>query len=257
MANPEFGYQGLARASDGSGEYGALSFLVTQMLNRLNTCTLVRVIAVTNNGGVSPVGFVDVQPLVNQLDGNGNAVPHGQLFQLPYFRLQGGTDAVILDPKVGDIGMAAFASRDLSAVKASKQQANPGSWRTHDMADGLYFGGMLNGAPVQYVQFTEGGINVVSPAKVEVRAPTVAVKASGAATVECVTSTVTASGSASVTAPSISLGAAGQSLKAFVTSIFQALFNSHTHHENGVGAETNPPTQQMNASHMTTTVKGG
>lgn len=178
MANPEFGYQGLARASEGAGAYGAVTFLVTQMLNRLNTCTLVRVIAVTNNGGVSPVGFVDVQPLVNQLDGNGNAVPHGQLFQLPYFRLQGGTDAVILDPKVGDIGMAAFANRDLSAVKASKQQANPGSWRTHDMADGLYFGGLLNGAPVQYVQFTEGGINVVSPSKVTVVAPNVEVNAS-------------------------------------------------------------------------------
>lgn len=257
MADPQFGYRGQAAAADGSQDFGAISFLVTQMLNRLNTCTLVRVIAVTNNGGVSPVGFVDVQPLVNQLDGNGNAVPHGQLFQLPYFRLQGGTDAVILDPKVGDIGMAAFANRDLSAVKASKQQANPGSWRTHDMADGLYFGGMLNGAPVQYVQFTEGGINVVSPAKVEVRAPNVAVTASGAATVDCLTSTVTASGSASVTAPSISLGAAGQSLKAFVTSAFQALFNSHTHHENGVGSETNTPTQQMNASHMTTTVRGG
>lgn len=178
MANPEFGYQGLARASEGAGAYGAITFLVTQMLNRLNTCTLVRVIAVTNNGGVSPVGFVDVQPLVNQLDGNGNAVPHGQLFQLPYFRLQGGTDAVILDPKVGDIGIAVFASRDISAVKASKAQANPGSWRSHDMADGLYVGGLLNGTPVQYVQFTAGGINVVSPAKVTVQAPNIEMNAS-------------------------------------------------------------------------------
>ncbi|MCY1196903.1 hypothetical protein D9M72_82590 [compost metagenome] len=257
MTNPEFGYQGLARASEGSGEYGALSFLVAQMLNRLNTCTLVRVIAVTNDGGVSPVGFVDVQPLVNQLDGNGNAVPHGQLFQLPYFRLQGGTDAVILDPKVDDIGMAAFASRDLSAVKASKQQANPGSWRTHDMADGLYFGGMLNGTPVQYVQFEAAGIRIVSPSKVTVVAPDVAIEATGSATVQCATSTVTASGGASVTAPSISLGATGQSLLAFVTSAFQNLFNGHTHHENGVGSETSIPTQQMNASYMTTTVKGG
>lgn len=253
----QFGYAGQAQAGEGVGEYGALMFLISQALARLSTSTLVRVVAVTNAGGVAPVGFVDVQPLVNQLDGAGNAVPHAVLHNLPYFRLQGGTDAIILDPKVGDIGIAVFASRDISAVKASKAQANPGSWRTHDMADGLYFGGLLNGAPVQYVQFTEGGINVVSPSKVEVIAPTVAVTASGAATVQCATSTVTATGSASVTAPTISLGAAGQSLKAFVTSVFQALFNSHTHHENGVGSETNPPTQQMNASHMTTTVKGG
>ncbi|KAG0772438.1 hypothetical protein G6F22_015737 [Rhizopus arrhizus] len=173
----QFGYTGQAQAGEGVGEYGALMFLINQALARLSTATLVRVVSVTNDGGLSPVGFVDVQPLVNQLDGAGNAVPHAVLHQLPYFRLQGGTDAVILDPKVGDIGMAAFGSRDLSAVKASKQQSNPGSWRTHDMADGLYFGGLLNGTPVQYVQFTAGGINVVSPSKVTVQAPNIELNA--------------------------------------------------------------------------------
>lgn len=173
----QYGYAGQAQAGEGVGDYGALMFVIGQALARLNTATLVRVVSVTNNGGLSPVGFVDVQPLVNQLDGAGNAVPHAVLHQLPYFRLQGGTDAVILDPKVGDIGMAAFGSRDLSAVKASKQQANPGSWRTHDMADGLYFGGLLNGTPVQYVQFTADGINVVSPSKVTVQAPDIELNA--------------------------------------------------------------------------------
>ncbi|MDH2051155.1 Gp138 family membrane-puncturing spike protein [Achromobacter marplatensis] len=173
----QFGYTGQAQAGEGVGEYGALMFLINQALARLSTATLVRVVSVTNSGGLSPVGFVDVQPLVNQLDGAGNAVPHAVLHQLPYFRLQGGTDAVILDPKVGDIGMAAFGSRDLSAVKASKQQANPGSWRTHDMADGLYFGGLLNGTPVQYVQFTAGGINLVSPSRVTVQAPNIELNA--------------------------------------------------------------------------------
>jgi len=70
-----------------------------------------------------------------------------------------------------------FASRDISAVKSSKGQANPGSWRSHDMADGLYVGGLLNGTPVQYVQFTAGGINVVSPSKVTVQAPNIELNA--------------------------------------------------------------------------------
>lgn len=174
----QFGYPGQARAAEGGDEYGAVMFVVQQALARLSTSTLVRVVAVTNAGGVAPVGFVDVQPLVNQLDGAGNAVPHGVLHNLPYFRLQGGTDAIILDPKVGDIGIAVFASRDISAVKASKAQANPGSWRAHDMADGLYVGGLLNGTPVQYVQFSAGGINVVSPAKVTVQAPDIEMNAS-------------------------------------------------------------------------------
>lgn len=245
----QFGYVGQARAAEGGDEYGALMFVIGQALARLSTATLVRVVSVTNNGGLSPVGFVDVQPLVNQLDGAGNAVAHAVLHQLPYFRLQGGTDAVILDPKVDDIGMAAFGSRDLSAVKASKQQANPGSWRTHDMADGLYFGGLLNGTPVQYVQFTADGINVVSPAKVTIAAP--------AAVVNCDTSEVTATASATVTSPAIRLGATGQTLREFVTSAFMALFNGHTHTTNAIGAPTSTPNQAMGPSHMTTTVKGG
>lgn len=167
----QFGYPGQARPAEGADDYGAMLFVIQQALARLSTSTVVRVVAVTNAGGVTPVGFVDVQPLVNQVDGIGNATPHGVLHNLPYFRLQGGTDAVILDPKVGDLGIAVFASRDISAVKASKDQANPGSWRSHDMADGLYVGGLLNGTPVQYVQFAAGGINVVSPAKVTITAP--------------------------------------------------------------------------------------
>lgn len=245
----QFGYRGQAQAGDAQGDYGALMFAIMQALARVETATLVRVTAVTNAGGLSPVGFVDLQPLVNQLDGAGNAMPHGQLHHIPYFRIQGGTDAIILDPKVGDIGLAVFANRDISAVKASKAQANPGSWRSHDMADGVYIGGLLNGTPVQYVQFSGGGINVVSPNKVSITAPS--------ATVTCDTSEVTASASATVTAPAIRLGASGQTLREFVTSAFMSLFNGHTHTTNGIGAPTSTPNQVMGPSHMTTTVKGG
>lgn len=183
MAN-EMGFPGLAKMGEGSGQYGALLFLVRSvLLKELRTVDLVKVMSVTNDGGLAPVGFVDVLPLVDQVDGMGNATPHGVLHHLPYFRLQGGTDAVILDPKVGDIGIAAFASRDISSVKATKAQATPGSARSFDMADGLYFGGVLNGTPAQYVQFTAGGINVVSPSKVTITAPQVEADAAESFTV--------------------------------------------------------------------------
>jgi hypothetical protein len=133
-----------------ASEYNALAFVVGQLLQKMQTVTLVRVVAVSNDGGVSPVGTVDVQPLVNQMSGDRKPTPHGTVYGVPYFRLQGGTDAVILDPKVGDIGMCAFASRDISAVKVAKAPANPGSFRMYDWADGLYFGGfrpVLSPAP--------------------------------------------------------------------------------------------------------------
>ena len=116
-----------------ASDYAALQFVVDQLLHRMQTAMPVRVMAVTNDGGVDPVGRVDVLPLVNQVSGDGQAIPHATIFNVPYSRLQGGTNAVILDPQVGDIGMCLFASRDISAVKADPQAAannggaNPGS----------------------------------------------------------------------------------------------------------------------------------
>lgn len=132
---------------------------------------LVKVVKCSNSGGLSPVGTVDVQPLVHQVDGKGRSTPHGIIYGIPYFRLQGGTDAIIIDPKAGDIGMAAFCSRDISAVKKSKRASNPGSFRKHDLSDGIYFGGMLNGAPTQFLRCYSGGIEIVSPVKVRIHAP--------------------------------------------------------------------------------------
>ena len=167
------GRYGVADAAAGGSQYNALMFLIRQALAGHNTATLVQVKAVTNSGGLEAVGFVDVLPLVNQLDGQKNAVPHAVVYNLPYFRLQGGANAVILDPQVGDIGMAVFADRDISAVKASKAQANPGSMRRTSYADGLYMGGFLNGVPAQVVRFSADGIHVTSPTAVHIVAPVI------------------------------------------------------------------------------------
>lgn len=156
-----------------SNDYNTFAFVVQQLLQKMQTVTLVRVVAVSNAGGVDPVGTVDVQPLVNQMSGDRIPTPHGIIYNVPYFRLQGGTNAVILDPQVGDIGMCGFASRDISTVKATKDQANPGSFRQYDWADGLYFGGMLNGTPEQYVRFSDSSVEIVSPIGVRIQAPSI------------------------------------------------------------------------------------
>lgn len=195
-----------------ASEVKLLQFVIQQMLNRIATVTLVKVLKVTNNGGISPVGTVDVQPLVNQMTADGQPVPHGTLFNIPYFRLQGGGNAIILDPQVGDIGMCGFCSRDISAVKTAKAVANPGSKRQFDYADGLYFGGFLNGAPTQYIAYSEDGIKIVSPVKVLIQAPeieldgpvrmTSTINADGVVTIDAsveVTGDVVASGISLVT----------------------------------------------------------
>jgi hypothetical protein len=170
MSDIQNGGLGLADASSSAPGYNEQSFLIWSILKSISGAKLVEVISCTNSGGVSPVGFVNVRPLVNQLDGYGNAVPHGQIFNLPFFRVQGGTNAVICDPAPGDIGLAIVEDRDISAVKNTKAQANPGSRRAFDLSDGLFIGGFLNGTPTQYVQFSSSGITIVTPGDVNIQA---------------------------------------------------------------------------------------
>lgn len=167
------GYFGTQGPQSRGNEFNAMEFVITQLLNKRNYTTLVQVKAVRNAGEVSAVGFVDVQIMINQVDAQGQAMSHGIVNNVPYMRLQGGTNAIIMDPQVGDIGMCTFADRDISSVKANRAIANPGSFRRSDIADGLYTGGFLNGAPVQYVRFNTEGIEVVSPTMVTVRAPSI------------------------------------------------------------------------------------
>lgn len=205
----------------------------------MQTSMPVRVVRCTNAGELSPVGYVDIVPLVNQISAQNESTPHGTIFNVPYCRIQGGTDAVIIDPKEGDIGIACFASRDISRIKATKDAGNPGSGRTYSFADAQYIGGVLNGVPTQYVQFSAAGIKIHSPTKVIVEAP------------EC---DVTASVIANVTAPSVNLGSSAAAFLALVTSAFMTLFNNHTHPVSGGTAQ--PTTTPMGASHMTSATKG-
>ena len=175
VGNPSYG--GQRDFYSDTSLFNALSFMIRMLTGNMATATLVQVKSVTVAVDGSATGRVSVQPMVNQIDGEGNATPHGIIYDLPYFRLQGGANAVIMDPAIGDIGMAVFASRDLSAVKNTRAVANPGSRRRFDMADGLYMGGFLNGAATQYIDFTGGKIKIVSPTEIDLTAPVISIHA--------------------------------------------------------------------------------
>jgi len=230
-----------------SSEYLAQVFLIKSLIARMATVTLVQVVKVTNTGGVAAVGFVDLQPLVSQVDPNMNPTPHAIIRNNPYFRIQGGANAIIIDPEVGDVGIALFASRDISAVNSTLVGGNaavgqdpisPGSFRKYDMADALYLGGVLNGVPTQFIQFTSTGIVVTSPHDV---------------TVNCVNANVTASGNAVIKAASIALQNAGTLLKKLVNETFLTLFDAHVH--NAAGSPTSVPTALSSATNKTSVVQ--
>lgn len=147
-----------------NSQYQVIAFIVRQMMARLDTMKLVKVTAVTGGGGaVAAAGTVDVQILVSQIDGDGKTTPHGVVNNIPWYRMQGGRNAVIMDPKVDDIGYVVCADRDISALKAasSKGISPPGSRRRYSISDGIYVGGALNETPEQYIVFTDDTIKVV------------------------------------------------------------------------------------------------
>lgn len=145
----------------GASGYNAQEFQILQALRRINTAEPVRVVSV-QPGAVGPVGMVSVQPLVNLVTGAGDGMAQSELFQLPYLRIQGGQNAVIVDPKPGDMGLAVYAMRDTEAVKVNRdgKPANPGSARTYSKSDGFYLGGFLNAAPKRYVMVDDTGITL-------------------------------------------------------------------------------------------------
>lgn len=174
------GFKGNLDPHTASSEYGERDYHVRQVTGEMNICIPVRVVAVNNTGGLSAAGLLDVQPLVQLRDGYGNVVDVNTIHDVPYFRLLGGTNAVIIDPVVGDIGFCVIADRDISIFKGSQQVSPPGSDRRNSMSDAIYIGGILNGTPQQVVRFAPDGIHVTSPSKVFVEAPTVEIDATTA-----------------------------------------------------------------------------
>jgi len=220
-------YYGQTEPTTGSGDWNARRFEIQQQIMNLNTNIPVRVLRV-NGSGLNPVGFVDVVVLVSQVTGDDMTVDNLEIPNVPYMRLQGGANAVIIDPEVGDIGIGSFCSRDISAVKNVRKAAPPGSRRAYNFSDCMYTGGFLNGAPTQYIQFVEGGIIVHSPGSVKAEAPLVQLSASD-----------------------VQLGNISAALHKLIDDRLIAIYNGHTHASGGAGVPVVPLTLATVATAIT------
>lgn len=153
MANEGYGQQ---QPVDSESDHNEKTFFVEQYLaNNVATSKPVKVIDVQEGDKT-----VTVQIMVKQMDGNGNVTDHGKIFGVPYVTLQMGTGAVKMTPKAGDVGLMICCDRDISAVKSTKNFAQPGSLRKFSAADGVYLGGFLNQDPQQWVEFTDDGMQL-------------------------------------------------------------------------------------------------
>ena len=143
----------------------SLKFTFERLLSGAFFIELVKVQAVR---GVAPNLVVDAIPLVTRTDQSGAMIQNSTIFNIPVFRLQRGSSAIIMNPVVGDIGMIAICDRDTTLVRANRKESVPGSGRKHSKSDALYLGGFLNSQPTEYVEFTGSGINIKSPGTVNI-----------------------------------------------------------------------------------------
>jgi hypothetical protein len=159
----------------GASEYERTMFRQERALAQVRTSIPVRIVKVykqdgkteAKRGEVAGAGFVDVQPIVSQVDGQGKKQDHVTIYHIPYVRNYGGDGAIISDPVKGDVGHIQIADRDTSSfedtiTQGSTQNVTPSSRRRFSPSDSHYVGGVLNKAPKQYVTFTDGGIEVTS-----------------------------------------------------------------------------------------------
>jgi hypothetical protein len=156
--------KGVANYAAGNSQYNALSFMIQQAIReQVNTCIICKVVGVSD-------GYVDVLPMVTQVSGKDEAIAPTTLYKLPYMRYHAGIAAVILNPVVGDIGLAVFAGKDCSNVKVgTSEPVPPASFRDNSMANGFFIGGFLNKAPSVFVELTQGGaVNITAPGGVNI-----------------------------------------------------------------------------------------
>ena len=170
------------KLNSGASEFNAISFLVEQMIKGMvNTAIPVRVDSCTKPGVGGAAGYVSATPLVQQRGADGKGLQPVSLPQLPYFRLQCGSAAVVLDPQPGDIGLAICSQQDSSNVKeGTSSPVQAGSFRCYDLSDSFYVGGFMNQAPTTFVHLDPetGEVTVKAPTKITLDAPTIELKGS-------------------------------------------------------------------------------
>ncbi|MUG04165.1 baseplate assembly protein [Bombella sp. ESL0378] len=148
---------------------GALDSLIASHINQIGPSMLVQVVDVSAEPA-SITGKVTVRPMVQQQDALSRPLAHDIIHNVPYLRIQGGTSALIIDPKPGDIGFIIISGRDHTHAVTTRQPSPPASFRQFALQDCVYVGGFLNNGPNQFIQATEQGWRIVTPGTVSIEA---------------------------------------------------------------------------------------
>lgn len=160
-ASQNDGHPGWMDQPDQGSESNQVAFAVRQAMAQVRTTLPVKITKVTGGGTKGPAK-VHAQILVKQIDPTGKAYSHGIIQDIEHARPRCGDSVLIMDPKVGDIGLISVCDRDIQSLRTNGgQESNPGSHRRHNLADAIYHGQFLDPSePKQWIAFTDEGIEL-------------------------------------------------------------------------------------------------
>ena len=113
---------------------------------------------------------------------------------------------MIIDPEITDLGVAIFASRDITNFKEARRQTPPATWRKFSISDAIYIGGIRNQKPVQYIHFRNDGIEIYSPKRVHITTPTVLIDSDNTTINTSAKTTINANGGCEINAETTNNG---------------------------------------------------
>lgn len=142
--------------------------------SELNTGEVVEITEVYSNDN-GPVGFVSVKPMLYRIGADNNNLELGEIHNVPYYRIQGGKNAVICDPQVGDIGFCVFATRDTSLLKRTRTRVGPNGKRICDQSDAFLTMTWSKEEAEQYIWFKGDEIHIKANSKIVLDAPEVSI----------------------------------------------------------------------------------
>lgn len=151
-------------------DFNGLMYVISRAIsNKVNTIELVKVVAVREDGKI------DVIKALDNVNTDGERIPSVVIPNMNVWRSQSGTNAIIIDPKVGDIGVLLVCKHDISGF-AGGVVINDSEF---SYGDGIYLGGVLgfNQAPTEKIEFTDTGISITSTKDLSINAKNVNITA--------------------------------------------------------------------------------
>lgn len=166
--------RGIGDIYQATSPFNANNQQIASNIQKINTVFLAKIISVSTKD-TEGTKTVTAQPLICQIDANGNALPSPKLVEIPHYRVQAGTGAFVINPHVGDIGVFVCAKRDISKIKNGvTDPQTPASFRSFDLADSIMIATIHTETASTYVYIDpdNGTIEIKAPESLTINTAT-------------------------------------------------------------------------------------